>query len=29
VTVFAGAIVAVAAGREKRGINFGELEISE
>jgi SHS family lactate transporter-like MFS transporter len=29
VTVFAGAIVAVAAGREKRGIKFGELEISE
>jgi SHS family lactate transporter-like MFS transporter len=29
VTVFAGAIVAVAAGREKRGINFGETEISE
>src|ERR1051325_1999098 len=29
VTVFAGAIVAVAAGREKHGISFGELEISE
>jgi SHS family lactate transporter-like MFS transporter len=29
VTVFAGAIVAVAAGREKRGIRFGEIEISE
>jgi sugar phosphate permease len=29
VTVFAGAIVAVAAGREKRGIKFGEVEISE
>jgi SHS family lactate transporter-like MFS transporter len=29
VTVFAGAIVAIAAGREKRGIHFGEAEISE
>jgi SHS family lactate transporter-like MFS transporter len=29
VTVFAGAIVAIAAGREKRGIHFGEVEISE
>src|ERR1043166_7985424 len=29
VTVFAGAIVAVAAGREKHGIRFGEVEISE
>jgi SHS family lactate transporter-like MFS transporter len=29
VTVFAGAIVVIAAGREKRGIHFGELEISE
>src|SRR5438477_799757 len=30
VTVFAGAAIAVAAGREKRGINFGEIEtISE
>src|SRR2546429_1516167 len=29
VTVFAGAIIAIAAGCEKRGIHFGELEISE
>ena len=29
VTVFAGAIIAIAAGREKRGIHFGEVEISE
>ena len=29
VTVFAGAILVIALGREKRGINFGEVEISE
>jgi len=29
VTVFAGAILVIALGREKRGINFGELTINE
>ena len=29
VTVFAGAILVIALGREKRGIRFGEIEISE
>lgn len=29
VTVFAGAILVIALGREKRGIQFGEIEISE
>src|SRR6266536_885735 len=29
VTVFAGAVLMIAVGREKRGIHFGEIEISE
>jgi len=29
VTVFAGAILVIGLGREKRGIRFGEIEISE
>jgi len=29
VTVFAGAVLVIAVGREKRGIQFGEVEISE